>query len=113
MALESLEAWLVRQRAGAISLLWAAGASIGIGTRILRYVVKRTGAELFIRLRYDGGPGAVQKYCGAVAVSWYRSEYTLRAIDMLLDVGRPTYDVLGNNAGQAIYRLPNMAFQNT
>lgn len=28
-----------------------------------------------------------KKYCGAVAVSWYRSDYTLRAIDMLLQNG--------------------------
>ena len=29
-----------------------------------------------------------KQYCGAVAVSWYRSEYTLRAIEMLLDAVR-------------------------
>lgn len=27
---------------------------------------------------------AIKKYCGAVAVSWYRSEYTINAIEMLL-----------------------------
>lgn len=26
-----------------------------------------------------------KKYCGAVAISWYRSDYTLKAIQMLLD----------------------------
>lgn len=28
-----------------------------------------------------------KKYCGAVAISWYRNEYTLRAIRMLLEQG--------------------------
>ena len=28
-----------------------------------------------------------KKYCGAVAVSWYRSEYTLKAIELLLNEG--------------------------
>ena len=31
-----------------------------------------------------------RKYCGAVAVSWYRSSYTLRAIDLLLQAGVKT-----------------------
>ena len=31
-----------------------------------------------------------KQYCGAVAVSWYRSEYTLNAIRMLLDAGVKT-----------------------
>lgn len=31
-----------------------------------------------------------KKYCGAVAVSWYRSKYTLNAIQMLLDAGVKT-----------------------
>lgn len=31
-----------------------------------------------------------KQYCGAVAVSWYRSEYTLNAIQMLLDAGVKT-----------------------
>ena len=39
-------------------------------------------------------------YCGAVAVSWYRSEYTLNAIRMLLDAGVKTniHYVLGKNS---------------
>jgi len=48
------------------------------------------------------------KYCGAVAVSWYRSEYTLRAIQMLLDAGVKTniHYVLGKNSiDEAIDRL--------
>lgn len=47
-------------------------------------------------------------YCGAVAVSWYRSEYTLKAIQMLLQAGVKTniHYVLGNNSmDEAIERL--------
>lgn len=54
-----------------------------------------------------------KKYCGAVAVSWYRSEYTLRAIDMLLTAGVKTniHYVLGNNSiEEAIDRLQNDGF---
>lgn len=41
-----------------------------------------------------------KQYCGAVAVSWYRSEYTLKAIQMLLEVGVKTniHYVLGANS---------------
>ena len=49
-----------------------------------------------------------RQYCGAVAVSWYRSEYTLSAIQMLLDAGIKTniHYVLGNNSiDEAIDRL--------
>ena len=49
-----------------------------------------------------------KKYCGAVAVSWYRSEYTLNAIQMLLDAGVKTniHYVLGKNSiDEAIDRL--------
>ena len=49
-----------------------------------------------------------KKYCGAVAVSWYRSEYTLNAIQMLLDTGTKTnvHYVLGKNSiDEAIKRL--------
>ena len=54
-----------------------------------------------------------KKYCGAVAVSWYRSEYTLKAIRMLLDAGVKTniHYVLGNNSiDEAIERLRNNDF---
>lgn len=54
-----------------------------------------------------------KKYCGAVAVSWYRSEYTLRAIQMLLDAGVKTniHYVLGNNSiDEAIDRLTRNDF---
>ena len=49
-----------------------------------------------------------KKYCGAVAVSWYRSSYTTKAIQLLLDAGVKTniHYVLGNNSiEEAIYRL--------
>ncbi len=54
-----------------------------------------------------------KKYCGAVAVSWYRSEYTLNAIQMLLDAGVKTniHYVLGKNSiDEAIERLQNNSF---
>lgn len=54
-----------------------------------------------------------KKYCGAVAVSWYRSEYTLKAIQMLLDARVKTniHYVLGNNSiDEAIDRLKNKTF---
>lgn len=47
-------------------------------------------------------------YCGAVAVSWYRSEYTLNAIRILLEAGVKTniHYVLGKNSiDEAIDRL--------
>lgn len=42
----------------------------------------------------------IKRYCGAAAVSWYKTEYTYRAIDMLLDAGVTTniHFVLGNNS---------------
>ena len=54
-----------------------------------------------------------KKYCGAVAVSWYRSEYTLNAIQMLLDAGVKTniHYVLGKNSiDEAIVRLKKQDF---
>lgn len=54
-----------------------------------------------------------KQYCGAVAVSWYRSEYTLRAIEMLLNAGVKIniHYVLGNNSiDEAIDRLKNDEF---
>jgi len=53
------------------------------------------------------------KYCGAVAVSWYRSRYTENAIRMLIDAGAITniHYVLGKNSiTEAIDRLKNDAF---
>ena len=54
-----------------------------------------------------------KKYCGAVAVSWYRSEYTLKAIEALLNAGVRTniHYVLGRNSiDEAISRLKNDDF---
>lgn len=54
-----------------------------------------------------------KEYCGAVAVSWYRSEYTLSAIQMLLHAGVKTniHYVLGNNSiDEAIARLKSDNF---
>ena len=54
-----------------------------------------------------------KQYCGAVAVSWYRSSYTLNAIQMLLDAGVKTniHYVLGNNSiDEAIDRLSQNDF---
>lgn len=54
-----------------------------------------------------------KRYCGAVAVSWYRSEYTLNAIQMLLDAGVKTniHYVLGKNSiDEAIDRLERNDF---
>lgn len=50
---------------------------------------------------------------GAVAISWYRSEYTYKAIDMLLKAGVKTniHYVLGNNSiDEAIERVQNNDF---
>lgn len=49
-----------------------------------------------------------KKYCGAVAISWYRQEHTYKAIQMLLNAGVKTniHYVLGNNSiDEAICKL--------
>lgn len=49
-----------------------------------------------------------KKYCGAVAVSWYRSTYTLNALSILTDAGVKTniHYVLGKNSiDEALDRL--------
>lgn len=49
-----------------------------------------------------------KQYCGAVAVSWYRSPYTLRAVQLLLDAGVKTniHYVLGQSTiDEALQRL--------
>lgn len=54
-----------------------------------------------------------KQYCGAVAISWYRQDHTLKAIQMLLDAGVKTniHYVLGNNSiDEAIERLKNNDF---
>lgn len=54
-----------------------------------------------------------KEYCGAVAVSWYRSEYTLQAISCLLSAGVKTnihYVLNKNTIGEAIHRLREHTF---
>lgn len=54
-----------------------------------------------------------KKYCGAVAVSWYRNEYTFNAIDLLLKQKIKTniHYVLGDNSiDEAIERLEKNDF---
>jgi len=55
----------------------------------------------------------LKEYVGAVAVSWYRSEYTNRAINMLVNAGVKTniHYILGTNTiKEAILRLENDSF---
>lgn len=54
-----------------------------------------------------------KKYCGAVAISWYRSNYTLKAIDMLVrgNVKTNIHYVLNNQTiEEAIQRLKYQQF---
>ena len=54
-----------------------------------------------------------KKYCGAVAVSWYRSPYTIQAIDYLLQAGVKTnihYVVSNRTIEEAISRLTEHSF---
>lgn len=56
---------------------------------------------------------ACKKYCGAVAISWYRQEYTLRAINLLIKHGVKTniHYVLGRNSiDEAISHLQKKDF---
>ena len=53
------------------------------------------------------------QYCGAVAISWYRSEYTLRAIKMLADAGVKTnihYVLNKYTVDEAVERLVSHRF---
>ena len=53
------------------------------------------------------------KYCGAVAVSWYRSDYTLKAISMLIKAGVKTnihYVVSNSTIDEAVEMLINNRF---
>jgi radical SAM protein with 4Fe4S-binding SPASM domain len=54
-----------------------------------------------------------KKYCGAVAVSWYRNDYTLKAIELLkqAEVRTNIHYVLGNNTiDEATDRIKNHTF---
>jgi len=54
-----------------------------------------------------------KKYCGAVAVSWYRSEYTVRAIELLISAGVKTnihYVLHKESIDEALNRLQSNSF---
>jgi len=54
-----------------------------------------------------------KEYCGAVAVSWYRSDHTIKAINRLLEIGVKTsihYVLANNSIDEAIDRLKNDTF---
>lgn len=54
-----------------------------------------------------------RNYCGAVAVSWYRSEYTLHAIELLTAFGVKTnihYVLSKNTVAEALERLEEHSF---
>jgi len=54
-----------------------------------------------------------KKYCGAVAVSWYRSEYTIRAIELLINAGVKTnihYVLHKESVDEALERLQSQTF---
>lgn len=54
-----------------------------------------------------------KRYCGAVAISWYRQTHTTNAVKLLIDAGVKTniHYVLGNNSiDEAIERLKNNDF---
>jgi radical SAM protein with 4Fe4S-binding SPASM domain len=54
-----------------------------------------------------------KRYCGAVAVSWYRSEYTISAIQTLIDAGVKTnihYVLSKNSIEEAVERLSGKGF---
>lgn len=55
----------------------------------------------------------IKKYCGAVAVSWYRSPYTLRTISLLLSHGIKTnihYVLSGSTLDEAIQMIQGKSF---
>lgn len=54
-----------------------------------------------------------KEYCGAVAVSWYRSDYTTRAAEMLIEAGVKTnihYVLHTKSIEEAMYRLKEGKF---
>ena len=55
------------------------------------------------------------QYCGAVAISWYRSKYTLEAIEMLVNAGVKTnihYVLSKNTVEEAVERVKTHSFPN-
>ena len=54
-----------------------------------------------------------KKYCGAVAVSWYRSDYTIKAIELLVKAGVKTnvhYVLHNESIKEAIQRIMEKSF---
>lgn len=54
-----------------------------------------------------------KKYCGAIAVSWYRSPYTLNAVSLLLEAGVRTnihYVLMKDSIKEAIHLLEENKF---
>ena len=54
-----------------------------------------------------------KRYCGAVAVSWYRNDYTLKAIEYLLEANVRTnihYVLANNTIDEAINRIKSRTF---
>jgi len=54
-----------------------------------------------------------KQYCGAVAVSWYRSDYTIKAIDILIKAGVKTnvhYVLHNGTIKEAMQRLRDKTF---
>lgn len=57
--------------------------------------------------------GICKKYCGAVAISWYRSTYTYAAVSMLLEAGVKTnihYVLMKDTLKEAVDLLENDGF---
>ena len=54
-----------------------------------------------------------RRYCGAVAVSWYRSDYTMKALKLLMEAGVKTnihYVLSRDSVEEALDRLQNHGF---
>ena len=83
---------------------------------ILRLCAENTIVPNFTTSGYGMTPEIAKlckRYSGAIAISWYRSDYTLHAIDMLTSAGVLTniHYVLGRNSiDEAIERLRNRSF---
>lgn len=56
---------------------------------------------------------AIKDYCGAVAVSWYRNKYTIKALKMLIDYGIKTnihYCLSKSTIDEAISLIENKSY---
>ncbi len=119
MALEDFES-IVRQCRGRVNQFALGGCGDPDQheciEEILRLCDENTIVPNFTTSGYGMTPQMAKlckRYLGAVAVSWYRSAYTLRAIDMLTGAGVLTniHYVLGRNSiDEAVERLKNHSF---